>query len=294
MLKPFALAVPIVVIILSARAMTDGELINPCGMAVDDIEKALDMHNDLKWIDRAIETHECRVVEDDDATWSIFHFGTKCPLELKAGILSCKSFSEKQKGCKSYVCESFARNYLAHHGFDSTNHSVYQHRANAFDEAAAVGIVLGEYTMDERIQYREHIQNTEADAANQRDDEQLTRTKRHRSMKPRSPSMPPPASRSRSSTDVSRQVIIGRGSGTSSGSRQEVVPHGSASGTSGTATVSTADLMALEGCLDRAAGSQKRLCDTMTFFARQCEDERKIILEAKTHIAELVLRSRFT
>ena len=293
MLKPFALAVPIVVIILSARAMTDGELINPCGMAVDDIEKALGMHNDLKWIDRAIETHECRVVEDDDVTWSIFHFGTKCPLELKAGVLSCKSFSTSRFSCKSYVCESFARNYLAHHGFDSTNHSVYQNRANAFGEAAAVSLVLGEYTMEERIQYREHIQNTEADAANQRDDEQLTRTKRHRSMKPRSPSMPPPASRSRSSTDVSRQVIIGRGSGTSSGSRQEVVPHGSASGTSGTATVSTADLMALEGCLDRAASSQKRLCDTMTFYARQCEDERKIILEAKTHIAELVLRSRF-
>ena len=88
----------------------------------------------------------------------------------------------------------------------------------------------------------------------------------------------------------SRQLVcVGRGVAGSSGSRQ-LVPQGSDNEVRGTASVNMADLVALEGCLERAECSQKLLGDAMDFYARQCEDERKIMLEAKAKVTELVMK----
>lgn len=264
-----------------------GGIINvACQMC--DVHTSLDMHSEMKWIDRAIETGDCHNDEDDGSTWTVFHFGNKCPLDLKSGVSMCKSYADKHGGCKSYICETFARNYLAKHGYDSSSHTVHGKRVDAFVEAGAADVVLCEYTLDERKQYREHVQSMEEKAAQPRDAEQPA--KRRRDHRPRSPSGPPPAARNMGGNGGSRQLVcVGRGVAGSSGSRH-LVPQGSDNEVRGTASVNMADLVALEGCLERAECSQKLLGDTADFYACQCEDERKIMLEAKAKVTELVMK----
>ena len=262
-----------------------GEIINPCGLSDGDVHTSLDMHSEMKWIDRAIETGDCHNDEDDGSTWTVFHFGNKCPLDLKSGVSMCKSYADKHGGCKSYICETFARNYLAKHGYDSSSHTVHGKRVDAFVEAGAADVVLCEYTLDERKQYREHVQSMEEKAAQPRDAEQPA--KRRRDHRPRSPSGPPPAARNMGGNGGSRQLVcVGRGVAGSSGSRH-LVPQGSDNEVRGTASVNMADLVALAGCLERAECSQKLLGDAMDFYARQRRAQNHAGGKGKT---ELVMK----
>ena len=54
--------------------------------------------------------------------------------------------------------------------------------------------------------------------------------------------------------------------------------------------VQVSELETLWSCLDRSLESQKRLCDSMTFFTRQFEDEKKILVEARQAVRELIIK----
>ena len=60
----------------------------------------------------------------------------------------------------------------------------------------------------------------------------------------------------------------------------------------GFARIKFNDMVELEGCLQRVSASQERLGDAMSFSARQCAVERKVIMEAKDSISEMINRWR--
>ena len=53
---------------------------------------------------------------------TLYHFGNTCPLVLGDGAPQCKAYKHKCYSCTSFVCEEFARNYLAKHAFDRGHH----------------------------------------------------------------------------------------------------------------------------------------------------------------------------
>ena len=50
------------------------------------------------------------------------------------------------------------------------------------------------------------------------------------------------------------------------------------------------ELETLYACLNGCGESQRRMCESMTFFARQVEDEKKITEEANTAVMTLIIR----
>ena len=56
--------------------------------------------------------------------------------------------------------------------------------------------------------------------------------------------------------------------------------------------VQVPELEALHACLARSELSQVKLCEQLTFFARQFEDERKITKEAKDAVSVLISKGK--
>ena len=60
------------------------------------------------------------------------------------------------------------------------------------------------------------------------------------------------------------------------------------------ARVQLKELKQLEACIGRAIDAQKRTIDSLNFFTRQMEDERKILTEARNVINELIFKASFS
>ena len=67
--------------------------VNPTGLSKEELNKNLTRHAQRKWIDRSVESVQPEV--DTEETWSTFHFGRECPLELIDGVRKCKSFHHR-------------------------------------------------------------------------------------------------------------------------------------------------------------------------------------------------------
>ena len=67
------------------------------------------------------------VKEEDDtgADRMVYGWGTTCPIELVDGVHECKSFKSKHNCCLSVISETMARNYLAKHIYESSNHPTH-------------------------------------------------------------------------------------------------------------------------------------------------------------------------
>ena len=59
-----------------------------------------------------------------------------------------------------------------------------------------------------------------------------------------------------------------------------------------TVRVPIAELQTLADCLQRAADTQKRTIDSMNFYARQMEDERKVFTEARDVANQIIIRAQ--
>ena len=91
--------------------------------AIADMEK---LHKVGTFI-KADETELAYVTEEDDngADRMVYGWGTTCPVELVDGVHECKSFKGKHNCCQSVISESMARNYLARHIYESSNHPTH-------------------------------------------------------------------------------------------------------------------------------------------------------------------------
>ena len=58
--------------------------------------------------------------------------------------------------------------------------------------------------------------------------------------------------------------------------------------------VKLSELETLHSCLERAVVTQKKLAETLQFFARQFEDERKIMAEAQSAVGMLIAQGKAT
>jgi len=75
-------------------------------------------------------------------------------------------------------------------------------------------------------------------------------------------------------------------------SELQLVPFGSDRNKSAGVRVKVPELEALHACLSRSEHSQVKLCEQLTFFARQFEDERKITKEAKDAVSVLINKGK--
>ena len=127
------------------------------------IADGLLLHADLKWvdphkfdnavIDESVDTGEDRCV---------FTFGAVCPLPLGSDKDKCRSYKDKLNQCRSYSCSEFARNYLARHAYDSTNHpDTNGRRQDAFDAAEGAEITTELESKEDRDVYREQLRTVE-------------------------------------------------------------------------------------------------------------------------------------
>ena len=115
------------------------------------------MHEDQKFLE-ADETELLYVDEQDDTGEDRprFGFGPYCPIELThyKGVNMCRSFRIQHNCCRSVVGESMARNYLAKHCFDSSNHPTHLDKEASF--RAANSEPMTTETMEDRKAYRNH------------------------------------------------------------------------------------------------------------------------------------------
>jgi len=266
---------------------------------VDDLEKKLAEEKGFECADDWELTY---VTEQDDTGEDrlIYGFGQSCPLELANGVVVCRSFKNKFNCCQSVVSESLARNYLAKHAFDSSNHPTQGDSKAAFEAARAARVEDGIETKEDRKSFRAHCdyfmnlklhaqaserdreRGSERDCERGRASNDVDRNQNRSQARSRSrggSSVTPPAKSKSSAPLANTAGAIANDS--------SILPHRAP----GYAKVDLADLKTLEGCLGRAIDSQKRTIDSLNFFSRMIEDERKVFTEAKNVITDLVFKA---
>ena len=122
-------------------------------------------HLDLKhesehFINR--EESELAYVNEEDDTGEdrlVYGWGDVCPVPLIAGVDVCRSFKQKHNCCSSVVSEPIARNYLAKHIFDSSNHPTHGDKKASLKAANDEPIVCTTETSEDRKTHRNHSGN---------------------------------------------------------------------------------------------------------------------------------------
>ena len=240
---------------------------------------------------------ELRYVSDADETGEdrlVYGFGSVCPLARGSGVDVCKAFKSKHNCCQSVVSEWLARNYLAKHAFESSNHPTHNDKRAAFAAAREARMEEGLETKDDRKAFRSHcdyFMEQKTQAARERESSDRDRGRgsrddrgrirmRSRSHRSTAPAARTPAARSKSTDPLGQTAAAVVNDST-------VVAHRP----SGYAKVSVDELKTLESCLGRAIDSQKRTIESLNFFSRMIEDERKIFTEAKNVITDLIFKA---
>ena len=244
------------------------------------------VHQEQKFL-KAEET-ELLYVDDQDDTGEdrpIYGFGPCCPIELKEGVGMCKSFKIKHNSCKSVICESFARNYLAKHCFDSSNHPTHGDLEASFREANDAQLVMEAETAEDRKAYRNHCnffaeqKKAAAEVKTQNREGPMGRGRaNHASRSPR------------------RSGAIGTKGGKHKKGESRGAPIGAFAKASGSSPFSEAvvddraivarphaqgvriqldELECLEACLGRAIESQKRTVESLNFFSRMIQEMKR-------------------
>ena len=254
------------------------------------------VHNEQKFL-KAEET-ELLYVDDQDDTGedrAVFGWGPCCPIELKEGVGMCKSFKIKHNSCKSVIGESFARNYLAKHCFDSSNHPTHGDLEASFRAANNEPIVMEAETVEDRKAYRNHC-NFFAERKKAAAEEQ-TRNRRanHASRSPRrSGAIGSKGGKHKKGESGGAAIgAVATCSGSSSFSAavvddRAIVARPKAQGV----RIQLDELECLEACLGRAIESQKRTIESLNFFSRMIQDERRVFTEAKNVIAEVIFKEK--
>ena len=247
------------------------------------------MHDNEAFMDpKQIELYVVDVADDDGSNREVHGFGDVCPLELTQGVQECKAFKKHHK-CQSRVMAKCARNYLAMHAFNSANHACTNgNRKASFEAANSVSVFIDHETRQERDEMRAHVAVQNAQSSEGQAIKQETR----RSSSDRSGAIGAgPAARSRSR----RRASSHRGPSPSApspprsrivvGAAQEI--ERSRRGAA-TVRINVGELKSLSSALGRCQDSQKRCIESLQFFTRQMEDERKVLQEAQHVIDTMV------
>ena len=240
---------------------------------------------ELLYVDEADDTGEDRTV---------FGWGPCCPIELNDGVRMCKSFKVKHNCCQSVVCESMARNYLAKHLFDSSNHPTHLDKAASFQAANNAPIVMTTETKDDRRSYRNHC-NFFAERNKAAAEERKQNRDRHGAHRSRSPRV---AKGSKGGGTQKGESGVAIGALPASSSRSSALSTAVDDDRAVVVRKSTSvraqldELQTLEACLGRAIESQKRTIESLNFFSRMIQDERAVFTEARNVIAELIFKAK--
>ena len=114
-------------------------------------------HQDEKFLN-ADETELLLVDEADDTGEDriVYGWGDVCPIALNDGVNTCETFRLKHNCCESVVSASMARNYLAKHLFESTNHPSHGDKKASFEAANEEPMVCTVETSEDRKAHRNH------------------------------------------------------------------------------------------------------------------------------------------
>ena len=244
-----------------------------------------------------VDMHEVELFnpsEQDDTGEDrvIYGFGTTCPLPLTPGIKECRSFKDKLCGCRSAISETASRLHLAKPALDSGNHAAHGNRDQAFADATnALGRTELE-TMEDRSSYRMQLTRLQRGIAG-------TFPKTAGARRPTTPPREPEPSRSRSRHRRRRQ----HAAEPASASDRVLDPDVTLTFPSSTwvsalmkkkkyVKVSIEEMQSLEACLSRSIDSQKRIIESLEFYTRQINDERKVFVEARDVIHSMIASSQ--
>ena len=277
------------------------------------VAEALEMHANGEFIDGSkFEMYFVAECDDDGEDRLGYYFGPECPLPLWKGAprnALCKSYKDKLHGCRSYVCEEFAHNYLAKHGCESSNHDQIRDRAAAFKAVESVAVETFIETKEDRQWYRNAVVNNQDKKGNGGGSSgQRQSSGGAAAAGPRQPKFPPKErererSRERSpyregdqdQADATPIAAVAKRLAISAAYTADLqstmlakVVKSDKSGVK----VRVQELEALHACLQRSETSQQKLVESLTFFSRQFEDERKITKEAKDAVQQLIMKGK--
>ena len=250
---------------------------------------AMELRHGYEMFLNADEMELLYVDEEDDTGRDrpVFGWGPCCPIELNAGVNMCKSFRIKHNCCRSVVSESMARNYLARHCFDSSNHPTHLDKEASFRAANSQPIVMTTETLADRKLYRSHC-NFFAERKAAAEEQERNRDGHRASHRSRSPrgnvaigskgggkhkkekggdAIGAVAATSSASSSISANVVDDRVARKSQAVR-----------------VQLKELETLEARLGRAIESQKRTIESLNVFSRMIQ------AEAKNVIAEVIFK----
>ena len=273
-------------------------------MQQDVLDEHRQRHDMQKFIGPT-EVEQYFVREEDDQPDKIrqtFGFGDTCPLPMWDGQHECKAFRMKASKCSSVMCETFARNYLAKHAFDSGNHPDTQCKLKeSFEAANAAILVVGVEEFKDRQNYRRMQPITpERSPSNQRRKKKRSRSPKARAEQPRQRREPPerqpahqsirPTARAKSGTLLELPIVppsptIPNPASGSVALRDVIQGEGSI-------RVRLADLEMLHANVARCYESQTRMIAAMTYFQRQFEDEKRITGDAEMAINRILVKAR--
>jgi hypothetical protein len=266
----------------------------------EDLKLLEEHHDDMLWIPYDSTELYLVTIEDDTRTdRTHYGFGNVCPLGLARGVDCCKKFEKKVWSVKSCVSRKMAYNYLAKHAFDSSNHPTMGDKASSFAAAHQCKIIEEPEPFEWREEHRQHCasysegkESKSPGDGDKRDRSRSNRRKREKAdfeKNKRVRSLSRDAKRDKRDAVLPRVQVRSLSSGRVNANLGAIVP---AAQYAKSVKVSTAELQVLEGCLGRAIDSQKRTVEALHFAARQIEDEKKIFIEAREVIKNLVDRVR--
>ncbi len=283
-------------------------------MATDPVADGLQLHADFQFIDSSkMEQYFVTESDDDGHDRLGYYFGPECPLLLWKGHprnALCKSYKEKLHGCRSYICENFAVNYLAKHGLESSNHDMLRDREAAFAAAEAVAVETFIETENDRKWYRDAVKKSQDKKGNGGGSSSGQRDASGGSqLVPRQPKRPPTERQQERERSPYRQADEG-GQDQVDATPITMVANRLASAAANAADlqittlakvgksdksgvkVRVQELEALHACLQRSETSQQKLVESLMLFSRQFEDERQITKEAKDAVQQLIMKGK--
>jgi hypothetical protein len=126
----------------------------------EELDLSLQKHFNREFLDQNEWEQPWVEREEDmlDMVRTRFHFGDRCPLQLKDGIEECKSFKHNKERYVSNRDIHFATNYLAKQAYESSNHVSNGKLVDAFDEAEHCETQMDNETWDDREAHRRHCE----------------------------------------------------------------------------------------------------------------------------------------
>ena len=180
-----------------------------------------------------------------------------------------------------------ARNYLARHCFDCSNHPTHFDKQASFQAANSVPIVMTTETLADRKLYRNHC-NFFAERKEQERNRDGHRGQRNRVNVAFGSKGGGKHRKGKDGEAIGADVATPSASSSSSAA----VVDDRVARKSQAVKVQLEELETLEACIGRAIESQKRTMESFNYFSRMIQDERQVFAELMNALAELISKAK--